>query len=55
MSLRAARTSEAGLEYLSYHFDDGDQRSRPKLGLRLLEWDADGWLVTKPLPEAASP
>lgn len=47
--------AEDGVEYLSYHFYDGDQRGRPKLGLRLLEWDADAWPVTKPLPAAAAP
>lgn len=44
-----------GVEYFSYHFYDGDQRGRPKLGLRLLEWDAEGWPVTKPLPGGATP
>jgi arabinan endo-1,5-alpha-L-arabinosidase len=51
----ASVIEDDGVKYLSYHFYDGDQRGRPKLGLRLLEWDAEGWPVTKPLSETASP
>jgi arabinan endo-1,5-alpha-L-arabinosidase len=40
---------ENGVEYLSYHYYDGENRGRSKLDLRLLEWDAEGWPTTKPL------
>jgi len=42
--------AEDGVEYLSYHYYDGDNRGRSKLGLRVLEWTADGWPTTRELP-----
>jgi arabinan endo-1,5-alpha-L-arabinosidase len=42
--------AEDGVEYLSYHYYDRDDRGRPKLGIRLLEWGDDGWPTTRELP-----
>ena len=36
-------TSDDGIEYVSYHYYDGEDRGRSKLQLRKLRWTADGW------------
>jgi arabinan endo-1,5-alpha-L-arabinosidase len=42
--------TENGIDYLSYHYYDGDRRGQPTVGLRQLVWLADGWPGTKELP-----
>jgi len=39
----AGIVSEGGRDWLSYHYYDGDRRGVPTLGMRRLQWDADGW------------
>ncbi len=41
--------------WLSYHFYDGEQNGRPRLGIRPLEWAADGWprVAGKPITPPA--
>jgi hypothetical protein len=41
---------------LSYHFYDGEQNGRPRLAIRPLEWDDDGWprIAGKPITPAAA-
>ena len=34
---------EGANEYVSFHFYDGTRGGTPTLGIRRLEWDADGW------------
>jgi arabinan endo-1,5-alpha-L-arabinosidase len=36
-------TDDNGVEYVSYHYYDGEDRGRSKLQLRKLRWTADGW------------
>jgi arabinan endo-1,5-alpha-L-arabinosidase len=44
----AAILTEGTNDWVSFHFYDGTRRGAPTLGLRRVEWDADGW------PRAAS-
>jgi arabinan endo-1,5-alpha-L-arabinosidase len=49
---------DADRYWLSYHFYDGAQGGRSRLGIRPLEWTADGWprVAGKPItPPPASP
>lgn len=39
----AGLLSHQGKEYLSYHFYDGEDRGRAKLGITPLRWSAEGW------------
>jgi arabinan endo-1,5-alpha-L-arabinosidase len=42
--------TENGVDFLCYHYYDGDRRGRPTLGLRELNWTPDGWPEFKPQP-----
>jgi arabinan endo-1,5-alpha-L-arabinosidase len=39
--------SEAGADWCSYHFYDGNQAGRPALMIERLSWDAEHWPVIK--------
>jgi arabinan endo-1,5-alpha-L-arabinosidase len=43
-------TDAAGHEQISFHFYDGTDGGKPKLGIRPLAWDADGWPVAGDVP-----
>lgn len=45
--------AENGVEYLSYHYYDGDtDRGTPTLGIRTIAWDEAGWpMVGEPSPQ----
>ena len=40
--------SEGAATWLSYHYYDGADHGRPKLGIRRLTWSADGWPALAP-------
>lgn len=44
----AGLLSHQGKEYLSYHFYDGEDRGRAKLGITPLRWTAGGWPTVQP-------
>jgi len=50
--------SEGGVDWLSYHYYDGNESGNAKLGLRQLQWTSDGWpevrLMEGPFPSKPS-
>ncbi len=44
----AGIVTEQGVQRLSFHYYDAARRGAPTLGLRRLDWDAEGWPVVAP-------